>query len=282
MVVSLNGSWKVPCAYFLIDGLSGKERANLVEICIKRLHDSGVRVVSLTCDGPSCHFKMLKKLGASLDVTGLETSFPHPSDKTTRVFVFLDACHMLKLVRNTLGDFGMLIDGDGNWVMWKYIVKLQELQDKEGLRLANKLRLSHVNWRQQKMKVKLAAQAISSSVADAIEYCDKVLKLSNFSGSEGTVKFLRVFDRLFDTLNSRSCQGKGFKAPLKKDNKGFWDPFLRNAFEYIKSLKDHTGTPIYLTNRKTGFVGFMVCIESTRSVFIQLVEKEQSLRFILM
>ncbi len=30
-VVSVNGSWNVPCAYFLIDGLSGSERGNLVE-----------------------------------------------------------------------------------------------------------------------------------------------------------------------------------------------------------------------------------------------------------
>ena len=96
------------------------------------------------------------------------------------------------------------------------------------------------------------------------------------------MKFLCTFDRLFDTLNSRSCQGKGFKAPLKEDNKSFWDPFLRDTSKYIQSLKDNTGTPIYLTNRTTGFIGFIVCIESTRGVFLQLVEKERSLRFILM
>ena len=146
MVVSINGSWKVPCTYFLIDGLSGQERANLVEICIKRLYDSGGRVVSLACDGPSCHFTILKALGTSLGVTALETYFPHPSNKTTRIFVYLDVSHMLKLVRNTSGDFGMLIDGEGNWILWKYVVKLPELQGREGLCLANKLRLSHVNW----------------------------------------------------------------------------------------------------------------------------------------
>ena len=46
MVVSLENSWKVPCRYFFVDGLSGKEQANLAKVCIQRLHDAGVKVVS--------------------------------------------------------------------------------------------------------------------------------------------------------------------------------------------------------------------------------------------
>ena len=189
---------------------------------------------------------------------------------------------MLKLVRNTLGEKEMLIDGNGNKILWRYIVSLQALQDKEGLRLANKLKLAHIQWRQQKMKVELAAQAISSSVADAIEYCNVELKLKQFEGSEATVRFLRIFDRLFDTLNSRSCQGKGYKAPLSRENKSFWEPFLNSASSYIKSLKDEDGKPIYQGKRKTGFIGFVVCIESTKRIFEDLVETRKSFSFILM
>ena len=54
------------------------------------------------------------------------------------------------------------------------------------------------------VKVNLAAQSLSSSVADAIEYCATILKLPQFQGSEATVKFLRMFDHLFDVLNSRN------------------------------------------------------------------------------
>ena len=55
MAVALNDSWKINCGYVLIDGLTGDERANLIQSCIERLCDIGVIVVSLTCDGPSCH-----------------------------------------------------------------------------------------------------------------------------------------------------------------------------------------------------------------------------------
>ena len=80
MVVVLNESWKVPCRYVLVDSLTGKERANLVSQGIQRLYDINVVAVSLTCDGPSCHFAMLAALGALLKIPDLFPYFPHPSD----------------------------------------------------------------------------------------------------------------------------------------------------------------------------------------------------------
>ena len=67
-------------AYFLIDGLSGCERANLVKVCVEKCHDVSVEIVSLTCDGPSCHFTMLSTLGAKIDITQMKPYFAHPSD----------------------------------------------------------------------------------------------------------------------------------------------------------------------------------------------------------
>ena len=52
MVVGINESWKVPVGYFFIDGLSGKERANLIKICLKELHDVGIDDISFICDRP--------------------------------------------------------------------------------------------------------------------------------------------------------------------------------------------------------------------------------------
>ena len=34
MAVSMNSSWKVPCGYFLIHGLTGAKKANLTKDCI--------------------------------------------------------------------------------------------------------------------------------------------------------------------------------------------------------------------------------------------------------
>lgn len=110
MVVCIHEHWKAPVAYFLTHGMTGSERATLVRQCILKLADVGVRVVSLTCDGPSSHFSMLRDLGADLQPTNLNPSFPDPSNKQQKVHVILDICHMLKLVRNTLGSCGIIVD----------------------------------------------------------------------------------------------------------------------------------------------------------------------------
>ena len=82
----------------------------------------------------------------------------------------------------------------------------------EGLRLGNKLKMAHVRWEKQKMKVKHAAQVFSSSVADALEYCNTQLHLPQFSGCEETVKFLRIIDENHSmSLTAGTLWGRGPK-----------------------------------------------------------------------
>lgn len=66
------------------------------------------------------------------------------------------------------------------------------------------------------MKVKLAAQVLSNSVADALEYCES--RFPQFKGCKATIKFIRMFNDLFDALNSRSFKGRDYKYPLQKCN----------------------------------------------------------------
>ena len=46
-----------------------------------------------------------------------------------------------------------------------------------------------MEWQKYKMKVNLAAQVISSSVADAIAYCDSGLCLPEFDGCDALSGF---------------------------------------------------------------------------------------------
>ena len=246
------------------------------------MHDVGADVTSLTSDGPACNFSMMNHLGATLKLETLDTSFPNPADPQKKVYVMLDACHMLKLVRNCLGAVGYLLDEKGDKIEWRYIKELQKIQEREGVHLANKLRASHIRYESQKMKVKLAAQTFSSSVADAIEFCDKTLNLKQFNGSEATVKFIRLINDLFDVLNSRNPLGKSYKAPLSVTNKSEWEPFLETAFNYLSSIKTLEGKSIYKTKKKTGFLGLLIDIASIRRLFHELVESNNApLKYLL-
>ena len=101
------------------------------------------------------------------------------------------------------------------------------------------------------------------------------MKLPQVQGSEATVKFLHLFDHLFDILNSRNPLAKGYKAPLRESNKHVWDPFLDEAYMYISGLKEPSGTPMTSSQHKTGFTGFLTAIKSTKGLFYELVGKKR-------
>ena len=280
VAVSLNSNWKVPLRYFLIGGLAASERENLVETCLLKLNDVGVKTVSLTCDGPSCNQSMVKLLGAKLDVNDLDPSFTHPGNKNEKIHVILDVCHMLKLVRHTLATQKIIIDGSGGKIRWELIEELHKIQDEEELSLGNNLRGAYIQWAKQKMKVDLAAQTISASVADAIEFCDQVLKIPAFHDSAPTVKFIRMFDHLFDVFNSQNPHGKYFK-PLRESNREAWALFLEEVMQYISALTDSLGTPMVKTKRKTGFLGFLVAIKSIQCLFNEISNPSVPMNYLL-
>ena len=276
MVVGINDSFKLPVGYFLIDGLGSIERANLVNQCLTRLHGSGVDVASLTFDGAASNLAMIKNLGCNLDFSSpfFKTSFPHPVSKES-VFVFLDPCHMMKLVRNTLGDKKSMVDGNIKFVKWEYFEKLHALQEQEGLHLGNKLRTAHMAYYRKKMNVRLAAQTLSSSVATSLQFCLEE-NIPQFAGCEPTIKFIQIFDALFDVLTSRNLKAFGYKKPLQESNKLQIHAILSEARSYICSLKESpNGKPILESNRKTGFLGFIICIDSLLSLYDKLVSSSQ-------
>lgn len=153
MVVALNGQWKLPIAYFLISSLTGEEKANIVNEALIKLYECGVIITSLTSDGPRVNFTMIKELGAKInDLDNIQPYFLHPVDES-KIYIILDTCHMIKLVRNNWAVLLKFVDPDGDIVDFNFITILHQLQKQEGLRFGTKLRQSHMEWRQQKMKV---------------------------------------------------------------------------------------------------------------------------------
>lgn len=86
------------------------------------------------------------------------------------------------MIRNTLGASKILIDDQGQKIQWAYLKELHKLQVAGGFYLGNKLSIRHINYENQKMKVKLTTQLMSQSVADALIFCKNILKLQTFQG----------------------------------------------------------------------------------------------------
>ena len=174
LLVGYKGNWKLPIAYFFTRGLKSGVQSGIIRECISSCHKIGVKIFNVTMDGTKHNVSAVEKLGTKIFVKELEdmkSSFPHPCDDVNyEVSVYLDPIHMVKLIRNTVCDYKVLIWPNRGNVKWEYIEKLHSLQDEHGLRAANKLSNQHINYKKKIMKVSLAVQTIASrSVAVALQ-----------------------------------------------------------------------------------------------------------------
>lgn len=259
-IVSYSTKFKVPIAHFFINGATAIVQRKLIEEAIKKLYAVGVIVRSITCDGTTTNISTLEMLGCNFDLNDDKkpiTHFKHPCNNSN-IYAIMDPCHMLKLCRNTL--FSKIIISPVGSVSFEYVRNLHNHQEEIGLKYANRLSSVHIGFHNKKMKVSLATQTISSGVADAIDFL-RNSNNSNFKGSEATTHFLRIFDRLFDMMNSRSAYGTGFKSPLTLRNKSHWLAVFNDSEKYIRLLKIDN-KPITQTRNRTFALGFIIDIHS--------------------
>jgi len=170
--------------------------------------------------------------------------------------------------------------------LFKLLVILQENAE---LHLATKIRSRHIHFFKEKMKVKLAAQTLSESVAKALTYSSEQ-NFSNFQNTNATSEFCKKINDIFDVLNTRNFLGKTqFKRPLYLNNELFLKSFISSFIEYLSSLqtkvynkvsKSYNLIPIINSGRKTGFNGLIVCLKSIIVLFNNVI-KTDHMDFIL-
>lgn len=140
MLVSLNGKWKLPIAYFLADKVTGKVQGELINTTLRLTHEKGIRVRGITFDGAAANLATARylakhsfeKLDNEDELDGIfeldeiddadeldelvsinknakpsaENQLPyyfnHPTTNA-KVHICLCPSHMVKLARNALG-----------------------------------------------------------------------------------------------------------------------------------------------------------------------------------
>ena len=120
--------------------------------CLIQVESTGVKTIGLTFDGTVSNFNMGEALGAKLKrLDNLQPYFFHPTTGN-KIFIDLDACYMIKLVRNVMGSTHLIYEEDckncnnkendcnkrakikhKQYISWKYIERLVEVQDAQGL-----------------------------------------------------------------------------------------------------------------------------------------------------
>lgn len=269
MATCLETGTSLPIAYYFITTLNADEKKFLVLTVLAKLYEIGVTVTNLSFDGFKPNITMCEMLGVSFDVENIIPYFIDPASNN-KVYVLLDPCHMIKLLRNALGDVGYIRDPSRGKIEWAYFVRLENLRVKRKY-VTHKLNKKHIQYFRNKMNVKLATQTLSTSVASSMVYLSTRLK--TFESCSATVFFIETINRLFDTMNSKKVHKSTalyFKNPITETNAETIFLFYDIAVNYLKSLQFKRVKCIH-SRRKTGFVGFIINTYTIKELYNEYV-----------
>lgn len=139
------------------------------------MSEKNFQVWLVTADGLPTNIVAFQNLGCKMcgytSVADMQAYFAH-GPTNMPVYVTLDSCHMLKLARNVLADKKLLTSDKGN-ICWHHLQSLHELQNALGLKFANNISGSQINFKNKKMNVSIAVCTLCSSSAGALVFLMK-------------------------------------------------------------------------------------------------------------
>lgn len=270
MVNGLNEDFNLPVAFHFIRELNGAERAELLTKVVSNITSLNIKIKGVIFDGLSANITMCKLLGAGFIRNDFRPYITLPNT-TDKMYVFLDPSHMLKLVRNTLGRLKVLFDDKDQKIEWRYFEELERFRSEKGYILTHKLTKKHIQWYRNPMRVHLATETLSNSVADSMESL-MLMGKTEFANCAATIRFIRYFNRIFDALNSKVFTKSKFKTPITTINHSRFFTFFDEAIEYIKSLQiKPEGNLLLFSKNRTAFRGLITDMVNTRNVYFELV-----------
>ena len=205
-----------------------------------------LKVIAATCDGASPNRKLFRMHSHmtcndtdDVDVIYKVLNMYSPD---RYIYFISDPPHLIKTSRNCLSNSG---SGRGTRFMWNnelYLVwaHISSLffEDLDlGLKLLPKLTQEHINLTPfSVMNVSLAAQVLSSSVAQALIAFGPV-------EAAGTAKFCNMMDQFFDCMNVRNTKEhilkiKPFLKPFSDVNDQRFDWLLNVFLKYFSDWKE--------------------------------------------
>jgi len=232
----------------------------LLRSVISAAESHRIQVWSISCD-----------LGNHGLVNGLGVSpekpfFQNPAEVERRIFMFPDAPHLLKLLRNHLLDHGFVLK-DGTEILRSDIEKILMIDNGE-LKIHHRLLPIHFTCKNStRQRVRLAAQLISHTTATAVRCL-----LPNKSK---LADWIELFNNWFDVMNSRvPCSTKkmacGFGLHLEEQS-----AVLDQVELVVGSMKRKNKWSLLPFQ-----TGFLISIGALRGLFNDLKEKF-NIKFIL-
>ncbi|CAH2104627.1 unnamed protein product [Euphydryas editha] len=206
MIGGIRKKVKQPIAHYFSSGFATADRlAVLIKEVLHQCYKAGVNIAATVCDMDGVNRRALSILGAS-------TEHPYIIVENREIVVMFDTPHLLKCFRNMFLKYNIECDTNINSNLqtgrgvakWEHIIQFYEIDNKNpNFVFAPCLRKDHLDPNnKQKMKVNLAAQVLSHSVAAGM--FSKISDGSLTAAATTTANVIANMDKLFDCLNSES------------------------------------------------------------------------------
>ena len=193
-------NWKQPIAYYFVnESCSSNTVKEKVTDAISKLEKIGLNVLGVVSDIGSNFHKFVHEMGITPANLGSPT-----------IFYIFDTPHIIKAIRNNLISYNFHVED--KVASWKDIEALYKIDSNNAIRCCPKLTSKHMYPNSfLKMKMKLATQVLSHSVAAALMMAVSGGLLP--ASAAGTAEMVSKFDEIFYCLNSST-----FNTP-KESNK---------------------------------------------------------------
>ena len=209
MARGIKENWKQPLGYVLVNESCPGERIKpLLFSIIDDLTEIGLKIETVISDLGSNFHKLIREL----NITPERPWFLY---KGKKIFYLFDTPHIIKAIRNNLLKYDFHFNNkDASWADIKFVY---EHDQQLPFRCRPKLTDKHINpIGFEKMRVKLATQILSQTVASAISTYVALGILP--ASATGTAEFLSTMDNISDCLNSSSLSTpKKYKKPISED-----------------------------------------------------------------
>jgi hypothetical protein len=249
MVRGLNTNWKFPVSFHF--SASSMTKVNLRAVLNQTLDDleaCGLKVRACISDQGANNVAVQKDLGSTMDK-------PYVNRGDKKLYFLNDSPHLIKNIRNNLMKYGYQVPYKGERVIitWKLIEDFIDYDMACESRLCPKLTKSHADpSHSEKMKVRLATQLFSRTVAAGIRTRLKTQELQTPLEYEALADFIEKMDTIFDLLNI--SQEFDHTKPLKSGRDIF------SNVDLMTSLREYIGQ----ITKADGNIGNLLCLKGLR------------------
>ena len=214
MVRGITTNLCYPLASYATKAVSAASLYTIVWECVEYVETVvGLKVLYICCDGAVQNRKFFQLHCSSEDVIVHETSNLYAIDDARDLYFISDPPHLLKTTRNCFANSFASSKVRHLWfeqdISWMHVVRLfEEHCEKSEFKLCPKLTRNHIDLTSfSKMRVSLAANVLSSTVANALD-------LKYGSSVSATVKFVRLMNKWFDIVNVKHIrEGRNSRNP---------------------------------------------------------------------